>query len=73
MGWPKLRETWTSTEIQTMPVKECSEQLLIMLMAGGIIHISLTAIIIVGRTIMNPCSNGGYNEYCNKNLKANFI
>ena len=69
MGWQKLSETW----IQIMQIKKCSEQLLIMLMIAGIIQISLTVIISVGRTVMNPCSNGGYNEYCNKKLKANFI
>lgn len=73
VDWPKLSENWSSAEIQTMPVKESSEQLLIMVMIGEIIHISLTAIILVGRTVMNPCSNGGCNEYCNKKLKANFI
>ena len=73
MDWPKLSEIWSSTEIQTIQVKECSEQLLIMVMIGEIIHIGLTAIILVGRTAMNPCSNGGCNEYCNNKLKANFI
>lgn len=73
MGGYELSEVWRGTDTQTRRMKECSEQLLIVLMIAGIIHISLTAIILVGRRVMNPCSNGGCNECCNKKLKANFI
>lgn len=44
-----------------------------MLMIVRIINVSLIVIILVGRIVMNLRFNGGYNEYCNKKLKVNFI